>query len=258
MKGNRKIFKYVVTDLLRGKLFTGYTLLLLIISSGVVYMGKDDAKAVVSLLNVVLLIVPLVSIIFGTIYFYNSIEFMELLLTQPVKRSSIFYAEYWGLAFVLSLSFLIGIGIPVLITGFSVTSLYLLIVGVMLTFIFVGISYFISVTDKDKTRSVAYAIITWLFLSVIYDGIILILSFVFIDYPIEDFVLALTALNPIDLSRIMIILNLDMSALMGFTGASFDKLFGNATGIIVAFALLLMWTFVPFCISLRKYRRRDF
>ena len=245
-------------DLVRSKLFVGYTLLLLIIGSGVVYIGRDDAKAIASLLNVVLLIVPLVSIIIGTIYFYNSMEFMELLLTQPLKRSSIFKAEYYGVSFVLSLSFLIGIGIPLFTIGISIISSLLLLTGVVLTFIFVGISYLISVVDKDKTRSVAYSLIIWLFLSVIYDGLILILSFIFIDYPIENIVLVLTAFNPIDLSRILIILNLDLSALMGFTGASFDKIFGDFKGVTIASVMLLMWVIIPYTLALKKYKKRDF
>jgi Cu-processing system permease protein len=257
-QGNKKIFKYVVKDLVRGKLFLGYTFLLLLVSGGVTYIGSDDSKAVVSLLNVVLLVVPLVSIIFGTIYFYNSLEFMELLLTQPVKRSSIFSAEYLGLSSVLSLSFLIGIGLPGLISGFSITFAFLIAAGVMLTFIFVGIAYFISVVDNDKTRAVAFSIIIWLFLSLIYDGVILILSFVFMDYPIENIVLVLSALNPIDLSRIMIILNLDLSALMGFTGASFEKYLGSGTGVLIAFFLLILWIVIPYYFTLRKFRKRNF
>ena len=258
MKRSNKILNYVFMDLVRSKLFTGYTLLLLVIGSGVVYIGRDDAKAIASLLNVVLLIVPLVSIVFGTIYFYNSMEFMELLLTQPVRRSSIFKAEFYGVSFVLSLSFLIGIGIPLFTIGISIISSLLLLSGVVLTFIFVGISYLISVVDKDKTRSVAYSLIIWLFLSIIYDGMILILSFIFIDYPIENLVLVLTAFNPIDLTRILIILNLDLSALMGFTGASFDKLFGDFKGVTIASVMLLLWVFIPCTLALKKYKKRDF
>ena len=67
-----KILKYVLYDVLRSKMIIIYTLLLFAISFGIIYTGKDVSKAVISLLNIVLLVVPLVSIIFGTIHFYNS------------------------------------------------------------------------------------------------------------------------------------------------------------------------------------------
>ncbi len=37
----------------------------------------------------------------------------------------------------------------------------------------------------------------------------------------------LSALNPIDLSRILILLQLDVSAMMGYTGAVFKDFFGT-------------------------------
>src|SRR5512134_3993154 len=110
-----KIFKYVVYDIIRSKLIVTYTILLFAISFGIIYTGRDVSKAVVSLLNIVILIVPLVSIIFGTIHFYNSREFMEMMLAMPVKRREIFWAEYLGLSSALSLGFVIGIGVPLLI-----------------------------------------------------------------------------------------------------------------------------------------------
>jgi Cu-processing system permease protein len=50
----------------------------------------------------------------------------------------------------------------------------------------------------------------------------------FSDYPIEKMVVALSVLSPVDLSRIMILLlRLDVSAMMGMTGAVFQKSFGT-------------------------------
>jgi Cu-processing system permease protein len=67
----------------------------------------------------------------------------------------------------------------------------------------------------------------------------------------------ITALNPIDLARILILLHLDVSAMMGYTGAIFKNFFGNQVGIIAAFTILLLWVAVPFLISLRKFRKKD-
>jgi hypothetical protein len=57
----------------------------------------------------------------------------------------------------------------------------------------------------------------WFYFALIYDGLILLILFSFSDYPLEKITLLLSALNPIDLGRISIMLKMDVSALMGYT-----------------------------------------
>jgi len=78
----KKMIKYVITDILRNKIVIAYTLFLLAISLSVFNLDDNPAKGLLSLLNLVLIIVPLVSIVFSTIYIYNSSEFIELLVSQ--------------------------------------------------------------------------------------------------------------------------------------------------------------------------------
>ncbi|MCC6570788.1 MAG: ABC transporter permease, partial [Chitinophagales bacterium] len=66
-----------------------------------------------------------------------------------------------------------------------------------------------------------------------------------------------SALNPIDLGRILILLRLDESALMGYTGAVFKDFFGTTIGTSIAFATLVLWIAIPVMISTRKFNRKD-
>jgi Cu-processing system permease protein len=50
---------------------------------------------------------------------------------------------------------------------------------------------------------------------------------------------------------------MDISALMGYTGAVFRDFFGNRTGIILSFLGLLLWIVFPLMISVRKFKRKD-
>jgi Cu-processing system permease protein len=68
---------------------------------------------------------------------------------------------------------------------------------------------------------------------------------------------AVTALSPIDLARIQILLNLDVSAMMSYTGAIFKDFFGTSQGLIMSFMLLCLWTIIPFYTSLRKFKNKD-
>jgi Cu-processing system permease protein len=55
----------------------------------------------------------------------------------------------------------------------------------------------------------------------------------------------------------MVLLKMDVSAMMGYTGAVFKDFFGTAAGMIVSFAVLLLWIALPAWLSVRKFNRKD-
>src|SRR5690606_288426 len=220
-----RIVKYVFYDLLRTRFILLYTALLLISTIVLFQFDSDPGKIILSLLNEVLMVVPLVSIVFTTIHFYNSYEFIELMLAQPVRRSTIFLSEFVALALSLSLAYAIGVGVPIVLYGAFSSGLTLLFSGLMLTLVFVALAFLASVLTRDKAKAIGLALLFWFYFSLIYDGILLWIIFAFSDYPLEKMTLALVALNPIDLARIIMLLKLDISALMGYTGAFYKNFF---------------------------------
>jgi Cu-processing system permease protein len=214
-------------------------------------------------MNVIIILVPLIGTIFGVMYYYNSREFTELLLAQPIKRNSIFLGQYLGIALSLSFSLLFGIGLPFVIYGlFSSGAIWdfslLLVTGVFLTFIFVALAFTISLSNENKIKGFGYAVLMWLFMAVIYDGIFLMTLVFFDDYPLDKVSLIGTMLNPIDLSRTLILLKLDIFALLGYTGAVFKQFFGTRMGLFVSIAVLSLWTLIPVYRILHKAKRKDF
>ena len=112
-----KVLRYELQDLRRSRWLVGYALLLLVLTDALLRFGGGGPRAVLSLMNVVLVFVPLVSIVFGTMYLYGARDFIELLLAQPVGRGSLFAGLYAGLAAPLALGFLLGVGLPFLWGG---------------------------------------------------------------------------------------------------------------------------------------------
>ena len=253
----KKIIKYVMADILRNRIVLVYTFFLAITSFSVFSLEDVDSKGLLSLLNIILLIVPLVSIIFSTIYVYNSAEFLELLVSQPLKRKTIWLSLFAGLAGSLSTSFFIGVGIPILIYQANAIGFMMMGVGILLSIIFVAIAMLASVITRDKAKGIGVAILLWLYFSILFDGLVLFLLFQFADYPLEKAMIAISTCNPIDLSRILILLHLDVSAMMGYTGAIFKDFFGTTTGIILSFGILLLWAVLPAWSSTRKFNRKD-
>ncbi|MBL7800129.1 MAG: ABC transporter permease subunit [Chitinophagales bacterium] len=252
-----KIAKYVIYDILRSKVLIAYTLFLLVISFSLFALETDGAKSIVSLLSIVLIIVPLISIIFTTTYFYNSYEFIELLVAQPLARNTILLGEFLGVALSMAATFFIGIGIPVLIYASSSTGMILLLAGIVLTLSFISIAFFASVAMRDKAKGIGLSLLLWFYFSVIYDAIVLAFLFSFSDYPLDRAVIALASLNPIDMARLMVLMKLDISALMGFTGAVYKQFFGSSFGLFYTIGIMLFWITLPLLASVRIFKKKN-
>lgn len=240
-----------------------YFLFYLALGFVLLFLNNDLSKAVITLMNVIIVLVPLISTIFGVMYFYNSKEFTELLLAQPLKRSSIFLGQYLGVAGSLTMSLVLGLGIPFILYGlFRSDAIWdfslLLITGAFLTLIFTALAFNISLSNENKIKGFGYAVLLWLFLAVIYDGLFLLSLIIFEEYPLDSFSLAATMFNPIDLSRTLILLKLDISALLGYTGAIFRQFFGTDKGLIVSILMLVLWTVLPIWRLSYKAKRKDF
>ena len=253
----KKIIKYIITDIIRSRIIIIYTLVLLVTSLSLFSLEDNANKGLLSLLNIVLIIVPLFSLLFSTIYIYNSAEFIELLVSQPLKRINIWLSFSIGLSISLSLAFIMGIGIPVLVFQLNAIGFLLLLVGVLLSIIFVAIALWAAVQIRDKAKGIGMAILLWMYFSLLFDGFVLFLLFQFADYPLEKPMILVSALNPIDLGRILILLQLDVSAMMGYTGAIFKDFFGTITGLSIALITMLVWMLVPLYFSTRKFNRKD-
>ena len=253
----KKIVKYVITDILRNKIVLVYTLFLLVSSFSVFSLEDNSSKGLLSLLNIILIVVPLVSIIFSSIYVYNSAEFIELLVSQPLKRKTIWLSLFTGLSTSLLIAFFIGAGIPVLIYQANMIGFTMILIGLLLSIIFVAIAMLATVKTRDKAKGIGAAIMLWLYFSLLFDGLVLFLLFQFADYPMEKPMIAISAFNPIDLSRILILLQLDVSAMMGYTGAVFKDFFGTYAGIIFSFAILVLWIVLPVWYAARKFNTKD-
>ncbi len=252
-----KLSRYVLYDILRSKVVIAYTVFLFLVSFSLFQLEENQSKAILSLLNIVLIVVPLISMIFTTIHYYNSYEFIELMLSQPLSRSRILLSEYAGVALSLLCAFFIGVGLPVLLFAFDATGFALLFAGCALTLVFISIAFLASVKARDKARGIGSALLLWFYFALIYDGLVLLILFSFSEYPMEKFTLLLSALNPIDLGRIFIMLKMDVSALMGYTGALYKDFFGSATGLFFTVGIMLIWILVPLLMALRSFKRKD-
>ena len=257
-----KVLKYHVRDAVRSRWLIAYALFFMLVTQGLLSFSGDPMKAQLSLVSVVLFLVPLVSIVFGTVYLYNAREFIELLLAQPVNRRQMYAGVYLGLTLPLVLAFVAGLGIPFLVHGIDAAAVgtvaALIVSGVALTMIFTALATLIALRCDDRMRGLGAAIGIWMLLTVVYDGVVLLILAVFSNNALEHATLAMMMANPIDLARVALLLRFDGAAMMGYTGAVFLNFFEGAQGLAIMIAALGAWVFVPIALGARAFHRKDF
>jgi len=259
----RHVALFQARNVVRSRWILSYTAFFLLATEALLRFSGNRAGTILSLANIVLYVVPLVTLVVGSVYLYNAREFIELLLAQPVDRRRLFVGLYGGLTVPLALSICVGIGAPLVARGFASTNdgimlLILLTVAVALTMSFSGIALTLALYCDDRLRGLTATIGVWLLGAVVYDAGILAVVAAFSDYPLERPMLVLTLLNPIDLARVAIMLQLDVSALMGYTGAVFQQFLGGGAGLVVALGCLSLWVAVPVALGAHKFSRKDF
>ncbi|NND33227.1 MAG: ABC transporter permease [Saprospiraceae bacterium] len=259
----KEILKYTMYDVVRSKWAIAYTVFFALLTTTFLLLSRDINSSIISLMSITLVLVPLISTIFSVIYYYNSRDYINLLLAQPVARKSLFLGQYFGIASALAVCIAFGLLVPFFIfnlagSGLIKSTLTLVGVNIMLTYIFSAIAFFIALKNEDKVRGFGLAIFSWLFFSVIYDGIFIFLLAIFREYPLENMALAGSIFNPINLSRILMLMQLDIAALLGLTGAVFTRFFGQSFGWILAMTMLLLWFVIPLLGIVRRSMTRDF
>jgi Cu-processing system permease protein len=251
-----------VRDVGRRRWLVAYALFYMAMTDALFRFGGTGASAVLSLTNVVLGLVPLVSVVFGTMYLYHAREFIQMMLAQPVGRISLFVGLYGGLAIPLSLSFIIGTGLPLVWHGgladAALPVAVLITTGVALSLVFTGLAFVIALAFHDRAAGLAAAILVWLAATVLYDGLVLIGVVLLRDYPLERPLIAGMLANPVDLARVLLLLQFDLGALAGYTGAVFERFFGAFHGSMWATLALAIWIAGPFAGGLRQFARKDF
>lgn len=248
-------------NLLKAKWLFFYAGFYFLLTESLYYFSADSSKVYISLLNIILIVMPLVSIIYGTQHFYNSKEFIQFLLAQPIDRKYIFISNYLTSFTATVGGFILGTGIPLItheINGDIVMAFSLIISGTLLGGIFLSLGFFIANQFDDKAKGLGLALVIWFFLCFLYDGLILGVLFYFSDYPIEVPALVMSILNPNDLARLFITLKLDVSALMGYTGAVYKNMLGTSWGLVSTIFLMLVWFVLPLLFSFRKFNNKDF
>lgn len=258
-----KLLAYQLHDVVRSRWAPAYAVFFLVVTDALFRFGGGGEQVILSLLNVVLLLIPLVGLVYGTMYVYSARDWTEMMLAQPVRRRDLFLALYGGLVLPLAGGFVLGTALPFLWHGGVAaehlpTLARLLGVGVLLTAASLALAFAVAIRFDDRVRGLGTALLLWIVLAVLYDGLLLLVAVTFSAYPLEGPMIALGALNPISLARVLLLLQLDVAALLGYTGAAVERFFGSGLGTVLSLGALLAWVAGPLALAYHRFARKDF
>ncbi len=226
--------------------------------------AQGFTRTTASLLNLVLYIVPLVSLTMGTLSFVGDKGTTELLFSQPVSRMEVLVSKLVGLFVSVTLSSLMGFSAAGVIVaaahdteglarfvGFVVLSL-------VLAAVFLSIAGLSAMASKRRSRAFGLALFSWFFFVLLYDllaiGIALLLS-----GPSSNLFLLFSLLgNPVDMVRVASLIILGNATIFGPAGAALLRYFGGTSASIGFLTIgMLLWVVTPVMISRSLIRRQD-
>ena len=221
------------------------------------------ARVTLSLMNLVLLIVPLCGLMLGVASISGGGETLPLLLAQPVSRGEVLAGKFLGLAVALAVAQALGFGgggvVVALNAGADQVPAFLSLTGLSLVLGWLHLAAALCIASlwPDRLQAMSIALMLWLLLVVAYDLVVLGATTLLNGLPLQAVLFPALLVNPVDLARVLVTIAVGSGALFGPTSATLVKLFGPGKGVLLGMAVLALETAIPLAIAARSFRRRD-
>lgn len=254
-----KVFKYELLNILRNRWVFFYLLLVGAITFSLIHFIADPQKVLVTLSSLTVVLVPLITTLFSSLYWYYNERFTQILLTQPLARSTLYKARICALIGALSLSFIVGSSIIFLIFAeMSYGFLLLIFIATLLTCIFVSIAIATSSFFNDRMKGMGIVLGLWLYFVLIHDALTLGLLISLREYPMDIPAALLGTINPIGLARVVLMMYNESALLLGHTGALTRLLLTRWQGFAGALLIAAFWLCGPTLLGYFYFKKRDF
>lgn len=238
--------------------------------SGYVLSGgsgvQDFARTAASLVQLVILLVPLTALLLGVLALASDRGNAELLFSQPVSRAAILLGRVLGLYQALVSAQSIGFGAAGLViysrAGDEGVLGFLVVVGaaVALTGVCLGLAALIAAGNigKRRSRALAVALVVWLVLVVLADLAALGTASLLRSGAASRLLITAAIVNPVGAVRTAALLLIEGTAAFGSASLALLRFTGGPVraGLLLAGSIAL-WLAVPFWIASRRLARAD-
>jgi Cu-processing system permease protein len=225
---------------------------------GLAGFGRTSA----SLINLILLIVPLMGLTLGALSLAGEREQGSLLylLAQPINQLELLLGKFIGLALALVAALALGFGLTALLIalngGGAQISIYLtlLLLACLLAVASLSLGFLISATVKRGATAVGVALFLWLLL-VFFGDLGLMGTALVLELSVDQ-LFALALMNPLQLFKIAAILDLRNNLeILGPAGIYAFRTYGTQL-LPLLIGLLFIWIFIPFTLAALLFKKR--
>jgi Cu-processing system permease protein len=243
---------------------------LAVASSGYILSGgsgvQDFARTAASMVQLVLLLVPLTSLLMGALALTPERGASELLYSQPVPRRTILLGKLLGLFEALAAAQALGFGAAgvVIFTqagGEGMGAFLLLAVGSLtLTAVFLGVAALIAAgaPERGRARVLAVALVVWFAAVVVFDVAALGLASLLPSGAASRVLIVAVLVNPADAVRTGTLLTAEGTTAFGAASLAFLRFTRGPAGAgLLLSASLLVWLVVPTVMAARRLGRSD-
>ena len=227
---------------------------------------QDFARTSASLVQLVLLLVPLSSLLIGVLSLAPERGAADLLFSQPVSRTTILLGQSAGLWAALTAAQAIGFGAAGAVVfshrgGEGLDGFVLLFAGSsVITAVFLRIAALLAAgsAGRRRTRALALALVVWFVAVVLFDVAALGLASLLRSGTASRVLIVSVLVNPVGALRTGALLALEGTTAFGTASLAFLRFTkGPAGAAALLSASLLLWTVVPFALAARRLSKAD-
>lgn len=245
-------------------------LALAVAGSGYVLSGgfgvQDFSRTAVSLVQLVLMLVPLTALLIGVLSLAPDRGAAELVYSQPVARRTVLLGQLLGLFQALAAAQALGFGAAGLVVysqaGEEGLGRFLLLVlaSLVATGIFLGLAALLSAgaVGRRRTRALALALVTWFATVVLFDVAALGAATLLPSGTASRLLAVSVIVNPVGAIRTGTLLGIEGTGAFGAASLAFFRFThgaGGAAALLVA--SLVLWLVVPVALAIRRLGRAD-
>jgi Cu-processing system permease protein len=239
-------------------------------SAGYIFSGgsgiQDFARTAASLMQLVLLLVPLTSLVMGVLALTPDRGAAEILFSQPLPRSAVLLGTLLGLFEALVTAQLLGFGAAGLVIflrageGGVLGFLMVAAGSVVLTAVFLSLAAAIASGrfGRRRIRALATALVLWVALALLFDVVVLAAASLLRSGHASRLLIVSTLANPIDAVRTASLLAIEGTAAFGSASAALFRFTNGPSGAAALLALsLAVWIAAPLAYAGRRLSRVD-
>ena len=260
-----------IRDTGRSRWFIIFSLAFIVLALALAWLGLAGigslgiggfSRTAASMVNLVLLMVPLMGLVMGAMNLSSERErgYLLYLLSQPISMTEAILGKYAGLSLSMLATLLLGFGasglVMVLIGGTAEINSYISLVlfAFLLAMISLSVGTLIAVLARGSSAAIGLALFIWLGFVFLADlgimGTAIVLKM--------DIGTLLTSaiMNPLQVFKIASVLQLQGNLeVLGPAGIYAFRTYGNALLPLLTL-LLILWILIPLLISIGVSNRR--